>query len=289
LCFGYPFLGGDQPPPGSYLQISAGIFHSCGVRTDHIVVCWTTEQRHGEASPPAVAMTQVSAGLYLSCGIRRDQTLVCWGDNHDGQGSPPSGRFLQVSAHTRLACGLRVDRTLACWGYPGYDRELAVPRGHYVSVGADRAGGCALRTDGAVICWGDLELKEEPRVARGPFAALSVGYQHYCALRPDKTVACFGLDYRLSAATALRFPSAPGCVGPQGLTVQVLPLAGLTWDSAVATVRGRTVASAEGGRVLAGLRLRRLPTAGRFAVTVTVTAHDGRTAVGRRVYRACGA
>jgi hypothetical protein len=69
----------------------------------------------------------------------------------------------------------------------------------------------------------------------------------------------------------------------------VLALAGLTWDSAGATVRGRTVASAEGGRVLAGLKLRRLPAAGRFAVTVTVTARDGRTAAGRHVYRGCAA
>jgi hypothetical protein len=117
-------------------------------------------------------------------------------------------------------------------------------------------------------------------VARGP---LSVGYQHYYALRHDKTVACFGLDYRLPAATSVRFPSAGACVGLRGLTVQVLPLAGVTWDSAVATVRGRTVASAKGGRVLAGLTLRRLPAAGRFAVTITVTARDGRTAAGRRV------
>jgi alpha-tubulin suppressor-like RCC1 family protein len=47
---------------------------------------------------PLCGFSQVSAGLYHTCGLRPDGTVECWGANGSGQSSPPSGAFTQVSA-----------------------------------------------------------------------------------------------------------------------------------------------------------------------------------------------
>ena len=53
---------------------------------------------YGQATPPAGTFTQVSAGMYHTCGVRTDGTLACWGNNNSGQATPPGGTFTQVSA-----------------------------------------------------------------------------------------------------------------------------------------------------------------------------------------------
>jgi hypothetical protein len=47
---------------------------------------------------PLCGFSQVSAGLWHTCGLRSDGTVECWGANDDGESSPPSGAFAQVSA-----------------------------------------------------------------------------------------------------------------------------------------------------------------------------------------------
>ena len=48
----------------------------------------------GQRGPDAEAFESgaVSAGFYHSCGVRSDGTVACWGDNSSGQASPPGGR-----------------------------------------------------------------------------------------------------------------------------------------------------------------------------------------------------
>src|SRR5262245_27776175 len=67
--------------------ISAGGFHTCGVKTDGTLACW------GQATPPGGTFTQVSAGFAHTCGVKTDGTLACWGANGDGQATPPGGTF----------------------------------------------------------------------------------------------------------------------------------------------------------------------------------------------------
>src|SRR5207249_9831732 len=52
----------------------------------------------GQATPPMGTFTQVSAGAWHTCGLRPDGTVACWGNNTQGQATPPAGTFTQVSA-----------------------------------------------------------------------------------------------------------------------------------------------------------------------------------------------
>ena len=46
--------------------------------------------------PPGPSL-EVTAGIYHTCGLKTDGTLACWGDNSDGQSTPPAGTFTQVA------------------------------------------------------------------------------------------------------------------------------------------------------------------------------------------------
>jgi hypothetical protein len=95
--------------------VSAGGYHTCGLRTDGTIACWG-ENYSGEATPPAGAFTQVSAGGNHTCGLKTDGTIACWGDNFYGQATPPAGTFTQVSAGGGFTCALERDASVACWG-----------------------------------------------------------------------------------------------------------------------------------------------------------------------------
>ena len=67
------------------------------MKTDGTLACWGYNG-NGQATPPAGTFSQVDAGGYHTCGVKADGSLACWGDNSDGQATPPAGTFSQVSA-----------------------------------------------------------------------------------------------------------------------------------------------------------------------------------------------
>ncbi|WP_419927304.1 hypothetical protein [Candidatus Poriferisocius sp.] len=70
----------------------------------------------------------MTAGQWHSCGIRADSTAVCWGWNGEGQADVPAGRFTAISAGYRHSCGIRADSNAVCWGHPGFG-QLDAPAG----------------------------------------------------------------------------------------------------------------------------------------------------------------
>jgi hypothetical protein len=73
----------------------------------------------GQADAPAGRFGSVSAGGWHSCGLRDDGSVTCWGDNSHGQSDAPAGRFTSVAAGGIHTCGLRDDASVLCWGVPG--------------------------------------------------------------------------------------------------------------------------------------------------------------------------
>lgn len=131
----------------TYIDITAGQEHSCGIRTDGSLRCWgnnwvgmlgdnTQNQR---LVPTAISgggtWKQVSASHgQHTCAVRTDDTVRCWGFNHEGQGGnglyeaynmaqvalADTSPYRQISAgapsSNGFTCGIRMDGSLRCWG-----------------------------------------------------------------------------------------------------------------------------------------------------------------------------
>ena len=69
--------GGSVAPAGSFVSVSAGDAHTCGLRSDGSVACWGSDEI-GQATPPAGSFVSVSAGDYHTCGVRSDGSVACW-------------------------------------------------------------------------------------------------------------------------------------------------------------------------------------------------------------------
>ena len=151
-----------QAPPVGFTVISAGRWHSCGLRADATVTCWGNNA-WGQIDVSAGSFSAVAAGERHSCGLRVDATVTCWGRNDDGQTDAPAGSFSAVAAGWGHSCGLRLDATVTCWGNNAWGQADA-PAGSFSAVAAGDLHSCGLRPDATVTCWNWLtNLPEDVR------------------------------------------------------------------------------------------------------------------------------
>ena len=190
-CWGVNGFGAATPPVGSFDSVSAGGNHTCGVRSNGSVACWGLNS-DGQATPPAGSFDFVSAGDSHTCGLRSDGSVACWGENGDGRATPPAGSFVSVNAGYQYTCGVRSDGSVACWG-DDFAGAATPPAGSFVSVSARWGHTCGLRSDGSVACWG-YNGHGEATPPAGSFDSVSAGYQYTCGLRSNGSVACWGWD-----------------------------------------------------------------------------------------------
>jgi alpha-tubulin suppressor-like RCC1 family protein len=178
----------------SFVQVSAGLAHSCGVTADNRAFCWglnifgelgdgtTTERRAPRAVAGGLRFHQVTAGEHYTCGLTTEDRAYCWGDASwgalgDDKGdagtprlkpSPVAGgrRYRQVRASRHATCGVTTADVAFCWG----DRVVQVPPFDFGSSEAPvrvQTNGqvfrvvvpgsmhfCGLTTANAVYCWG---------------------------------------------------------------------------------------------------------------------------------------
>ena len=175
-----PGYGRADPPEGTFVDLSAGAFRTCGVRTSGEIECWGDD--YGD--PPAGRFVKVDVwdggNTGNACAVAADASLRCWStfaesgylfeeygyDNNFGQDHPPAGAFVDVSVAQRFACGLRTDGDAVCWGdntghtYEGWSDvwpsgALEVPEGPFVEVHAGHPP-CGLRPSGEFVCWSSL-------------------------------------------------------------------------------------------------------------------------------------
>ena len=131
-------------PRYRFLDIEASFYHTCGILTDHSIVCWgsnsdgqlgdgTTES---SAAPVHVAgdlkFSSVTVGGEHTCGVAMDGRGYCWGSNQLGdlgvgddkpEHDVPTAiagdtRWLSLSATANDGtCGLTTAHKLMCWGW----------------------------------------------------------------------------------------------------------------------------------------------------------------------------
>ncbi len=176
-------VGGGVGSAG-WTAISAGDYHSCGVRAG-VALCWglNSSGQLGDGTNGASLVpvnvgggggtpgwTAIFAGLGHSCGVRAGVAL-CWGNNSAGQlgdgtntpslvpvnvgGGGPLG-WTAISAGDSHSCGVRAGVAL-CWGYGG-DGRLGVGNTTAslvpvnVGGGGGSAGWTAISASGLYSC-----------------------------------------------------------------------------------------------------------------------------------------
>lgn len=194
-------LAGRGLPPGPPLRptrggntlatISAGYYHSCGIRSDGAATCWAGNG-DGQSDVPSVAVTAISAGFDYSCGVGSDGALTCWGNNRYGQVDVDgqSGTFTRITAGARHSCGIRTDARAICWGQYRYG-ESDLQFGRFTRKSAGRYHSCGIRRDGTATCWGSNRYGQLDAPA-GTFTAIAAGGYHSCGIRGDGAAICWG-------------------------------------------------------------------------------------------------
>lgn len=102
--------GQGIPPAGKFQDVSTGIFHSCGIQTSGLAVCWGQATKSMDCSP--------------------DQDKDKFGCGQGTPTPPPSKVFYkQIDVSHWHSCGVLTDGTVACWGWTKYKQHDVPPLG----------------------------------------------------------------------------------------------------------------------------------------------------------------
>jgi alpha-tubulin suppressor-like RCC1 family protein len=176
--------------PLSFLQVTAGDNHACGVTTDNRAYCWGSgilgngSVSEDQATPTRVTGTllfrQISAGGDHTCALTTDNRAFCWGANSQGQlGDGTTAqrltprlvagglRFRQIDAGFSHSCALTPANKAYCWGSGAVGqlgngltqnqlKPSAVAAGGRLFSQVSAGGGhsCGVTTSAQAFCWG---------------------------------------------------------------------------------------------------------------------------------------
>ena len=225
------------------VTVTAGIYHSLGVRANGTVAGWGYNGS-GQTVAPVMATNgvMVAAGEYHSAVLQSDGTVVAWGLNTSGQTNVPAGlsNVVAVAAGEAHTLALRQDGTVVAWGLNGNGQtNVPVSATNVLAVSAGAFHTVALRADGTLVAWGGNGNGQRtvPASATNVVTVAAGGY-HTVALRGDGVVLAWG---RNSEGQATVPASATNVVSVSAGRYHTLALRGD--GTAVAWGAGTTVGS----------------------------------------------
>ena len=134
-----------------FVEISAGQFHSCGIRKDNgRVMCWgagtiaevnggVCRVNWGQSVVGATLgkCTSISAGGFHTCAITELGTVKCWGKNLDGQCDEPQPTLpcVQISCGLNFSAGRFIEDTYETFPYWNASNQRSIPAIDPVSGG----------------------------------------------------------------------------------------------------------------------------------------------------------
>ena len=193
------------PEDCGFVQVSAGLVHTCARDMQGGVWCWGDNQHYALGNPdvngqqvprpvfvpnlPPVA--QISAGLDFTCALGLDGHVYCWGDNQFGQlgiGTMDPAEepervqadagidWTEIKAGFTHTCALASNGDAYCWGdnslfqlasdtLPTAVTPKKIPMQNNRNI-AVGAGHTCMDHDGMLNCWGDNALGQ---LGRGSF------------------------------------------------------------------------------------------------------------------------
>ncbi|MCB0362151.1 MAG: hypothetical protein KDD35_05500, partial [Bdellovibrionales bacterium] len=264
-------------PGSSFVSLSAGDSHTCGLASDGKAYCWGLdnfgqlgENADGDnlneiipvavdtsALTPGSSFVEISAGAGHTCGLSSDGKAFCWGlddhgqlgENADGDNLPENipvlvdtsaltagSNFVAIKLGLSHSCGLASDGKAFCWGRDNngqlgenadgdnLDENIPVaidisnldPGSNFISLQTGAYHTCGLTDNHKAYCWGsdgDGQLGENadgdnldenipvavdtsPLAAGTQFVSLSLSEasSHSCGIASDSKAYCWGWD-----------------------------------------------------------------------------------------------
>lgn len=173
-------------PAGSFLSISAGDGHICGLDTNRNVDCWGSSSSN-QTDAPTGEFVRVAAGGNQGCAEDEGGQVTCWG----ASAAPPGNGYGLIGVGLRHGCGLR-NGVLVCWGDDTwYQATPPMLTGVAQIAVGDDGHGCIVGTQGALTCFGPDNLGQASPPS-GSFRRISAGVDHSCAVRNDGVASCWG-------------------------------------------------------------------------------------------------
>lgn len=245
IAWGYNHDGQTTVPVLSAVSsISAGSTQNFAVLTSGTVVAWGT----GPSLPAGLSgVTQLSAGVSHVLARKSDGTYVAWGDSTYGKTSGPAGvtQALSVAAGEKHSLLLLANGTVLAWGDITFGQTTLPPGlSGVTAIAAGYDHSLALKSDGTVVAWGrdDSGQVTGSRPILGTILGI-IDATHYKLSKnlaagtanlfydgvAGPTSTSDGSDIVVADTTTLSAGmtvSAPGIVGPAGLTNVVAIAAG---------------------------------------------------------------
>ena len=181
------------PPDVVFTQVSAGVYHTCGVKLDGGIDCWGWNDA-GEAADHAGSYLLVSAGEYHTCGLRTDGHIECWGDDANGRAQDQIGPFTDVSVGGSHNCAVSPTGSATCWGGDWYGQSSPPSNVSFLAATAGNLHSCGLTSAHALLCWGYNFYGQVRQAPQGYFTQVSSGQGHSCAISGTHEVYCWGRD-----------------------------------------------------------------------------------------------
>ena len=113
--------GQATPSAGSIVQISAGTYHTCGVKADGSGPAGGTTTMARRRRRRA-ASCRSAPGERTPAGCEPDGSAACWGDNGSGEATPAGATFRSRGSApgNTTPAGCEADGSAACWGKNDY-------------------------------------------------------------------------------------------------------------------------------------------------------------------------
>lgn len=177
----------------SWLQLSIGSAHTCGIASDNVLYCWgfSTHGQLGLGPIPMAPVTRpeqvggplrfqtVQSTFRHTCALTLAGAAYCWGENSEGKlgdgttetrsvPTPVSGglTFASLAVSASRSCGISVGGMAYCWGSGGggtadstlirdrWTPTLVAYGRPFVQLALGLAHTCALDVAGEAWCWG---------------------------------------------------------------------------------------------------------------------------------------
>jgi len=182
------------PSPNSgFIAISAGGWHSLGLKQDGSILAWGYNYyRQCNIPSPNTGFIAIASGGFHSLGLRQDGSIVAWGDNGDGQcniPSPNSG-FIAIAAGGYHSLGLKQDGSIVAWGWNAYGQcNIPSPNSGFIAIAAGWVHSLGLKQDGSIVAWEDNSYGRcnIPSPNSG-FITIAAGAWHSLGLKQDGSI-----------------------------------------------------------------------------------------------------